>query len=159
MADSSVDLLTVAVAVHWFDFEKFYAEVKRVLKPGGIIAVWCYHIPTITPQVNAILEKYYKEILKGYWPERFHFVDERYKTLPFPFDKIKSPEFEMTTEWNLDQLTGFLNSWSATKNYLKATGQNPIAGIWDELNFAWGDQNLKRYLYWLLHIRIGKVLK
>ena len=58
MDDSSTDLVIVAAAVHWFDFGNFYAEVKRVLKPGGIIAVWGYHLFSISPEIDKILNKY-----------------------------------------------------------------------------------------------------
>jgi len=154
--DNSTDLITVAAAVHWFNFDKFYAEVKRVLKRGGIIAVWGYHLFTITPEIDNLLIKYYKEILKGFWPERFHYVDTRYADLPFPFEEIKPPKFEMITEWNLNQVAGFLSSWSGTKIYHQEKGHHPLKEIWDDLLIAWGDENLKRNLNWPLYMRVGK---
>ncbi|MCG6915569.1 class I SAM-dependent methyltransferase [bacterium BMS3Abin03] len=154
---SSADLVTVAVAVHWFDFDKFYSEVNRILKPGGIIAVWAYHLPIISSGVDSVLKKYYKENLKGYWPERFHYLDECYRTLPFPFNELTPPEFKIKVKWNLDQLAGFLSSWSGTKNYVEATGHSPILDIWDDLNDAWGEENHKHSIEWLLHMRIGKI--
>jgi SAM-dependent methyltransferase len=157
LESSGTDLVTVAVAVHWFDFEKFYAEVKRVLKPGGIIAVWTYHLPAASPDIDVITKNFYKEILKDYWPERFKYVDNRYQTLPFPFEEINPPEFEMLTEWDLDQLAGFLSSWSGTKNYLQETGHHPLYKIWDDLKKAWGDEKLKQSVKWPLHVRIGKM--
>jgi len=154
---SSTDLVTVAAAVHWFNFEKFYAEVKRVLKPDGVIAVWGYHLFSITPEIDRLLVKYYKEILNDHWPEQFHYVDTRYTDLPFPFDELSPPDFEMITKWNLDQVAGFLNSWSGTKNYQKKVGHHPLSEIWDDLLNAWGDEKLKRKLNWPLHMRIGRV--
>jgi SAM-dependent methyltransferase len=156
LADKSTDLVTVAAAVHWFNFDKFYAEVKRVLKPGGIIAVWGYHLFNITPEINTLLEKYYKEILHDYWPERFHYIDTRYADLPFPFKEINPPKFEMMTEWNLDQVAGFLSSWSGTKIYQQKVGHHPLSKIWDALIIAWGDEKLNRKILWPLYMRIGK---
>ncbi len=98
---SSVDLITAAQAVHWFDLESFYRVVRRIARPGGILAVWMYHLPAITPSIDKALDEYYTRVVAGYWPERFHYVDERYQTLPFPFDEIRSPEFIMLTDWNL----------------------------------------------------------
>jgi SAM-dependent methyltransferase len=157
LADKSTDLVTVAAAVHWFNFEKFYAEVKRVLKSGGIIAVWGYHLFSISPDVDKLLFKYYYEILKDYWPEQFLYVDTRYSDLPFPFDELTPPKFEMITEWDLDQVAGFLNSWSGTKIFLNKKGYHPLNEIWDDLLETWGDENLKRNINWPLHMRIGKV--
>jgi SAM-dependent methyltransferase len=159
LEDSSTDLVTVAAAVHWFNFEKFYAEIKRVLKPEGIIAVWGYHLFKITPGVDKILHKYYSEILKDYWPEQFHYVDTRYADLPFPFDELLPPSFEMITNWDLNQVAGFLDSWSGTKIYLQKTGHHPLDEIWSDLKKEWGDENIKRKINWPLYIRVGKTTK
>lgn len=155
LINESTDLVTVATAVHWFNFEKFYAEVKRVLKPGGIIAVWGYHLFSITPGVDKLLIKYYKEILNNYWPEQFHFVDSRYADLPFPFAELIPPNFEMITDWDLNQVAGFLDSWSGTKIYLQKTGNHPLDIIWSELNNEWGNKKVKRKIFWPLHMRVG----
>jgi ubiquinone/menaquinone biosynthesis C-methylase UbiE len=157
LENSSIDLVTVAVAVHWFEFEKFYSEVKRVLKPEGIIAVWAYHIFDITPEINAVIEKFYYNVLDGFWPERFQYLDKKYQTLPFPFEEITPPKFKMITEWNLNQVAGFLSSWSGTKNYLQAKGYHPLNEIWDDLKNEWGSENIKREIHWPLHLRIGKI--
>lgn len=156
LSKSSTDLVTVAAAVHWFDFEKFYAEVKRVLKPGGIIAVWGYHLFNITPAIDKLLNKYYSVILKDYWPDRFHFVDTRYADLPFPFTELIPPKFEMITDWNFNQVIGFLDSWSGTKIYLQKNGVHPLDEIWNDLKKEWGDVNLRRKINWPLHIKVGK---
>jgi ubiquinone/menaquinone biosynthesis C-methylase UbiE len=157
LKDSSADLVAVAAAVHWFNLEKFYAEVKRVLNPGGIIAVWGYHLFSISVEIDKILIKYYSEILKDYWPEQFKFVDNQYRNLPFPFSELAPPHFEMITEWNLDQVAGFLNSWSGTKIYQQKKGHHPLIEIWNDLVKAWGDEKVKQRINWPLHMRIGKM--
>src|SRR5689334_654593 len=110
--DSSVDLVTVAVAVHWFHFDEFYREVKRVLKPNGILAVWTYSFTEISPEIDRLIQQYFYEIVGEFWPGRIHYVEERYETLPFPFEEITSPAFIMEHNWNLDQFASFLDSWS-----------------------------------------------
>ena len=159
LKDGSVDLVTVAAAVHWFNFEKFYMEVKRVLKPGGIIAVWGYHLFSISSVIDKILVKYYKEILNDYWPENFVYVDNRYQNLPFLFEEIPPPQFDMITEWDFNQVAGFLDSWSGTKIYLQKTGRHPLNEIWNDLLKAWGDEKQKRIIKWPLHMRVGKITK
>ena len=153
----SAALVTVAVAVHWFDFERFYAEVCRVLSPGGLIAVWCYPSPEIEPHVDRIVEHYYREVLADYWPDRFRYVHEHYETLPFPFDELTPPVFTMTTEANLPELLGFLQSWSGTAAYERREGTNPIELIRPQLIQAWGDGNGKKKLHWRLFLRVGRV--
>lgn len=156
LGDSSVDLVTVAVAIHWFDFDEFYREVKRVLKPGGVIAAWTYHLPEISSEIDALVERYYREILSSYWPARIQYLEERYKTIPFPFEEIVPPSFVMKADWTLTQLAGFLDSWSATQRYKAQEGHHPLERIWDQLLAAWGEETEVRRVRWPLHFRIGR---
>ncbi|HWL92585.1 MAG TPA: class I SAM-dependent methyltransferase [Phycisphaerae bacterium] len=87
--DASVNLVTVAQALHWFATEAFFANVRRVLKQGGIIAAWCYGIHCVNPAIDAISGRFYHEITGPYWPEGREYIDEKYETIPFPFEEVK----------------------------------------------------------------------
>ena len=154
--NASVDLVTVAVAIHWFDFDAFYREVQRVLKPNGVIAAWTYNLTEISPEIDTLVRHYYRNIVGEYWPERIHYLEEKYQTLPFPFEEITPPSFSMERNWNLIQLAGFLDSWSATQRYKAQRGTHPLEHIWDKLVAAWGDENEQRLIRWPLHFRIGR---
>ncbi len=156
LEDSSVDLITVAVAIHWFNFEQFYREARRVLKPGGILAAWTYNSVEISPEIDPLIWHYYGDIVGEYWPERIRYLEERYETLPFPFENINPPAFAMETDWNLLQLAGFLDSWSATQRYKDQRGQHPLELIWPQLLAAWGDEKRARPIRWPLYFRIGR---
>lgn len=156
LRDSSVDLITVAVAIHWFNFDEFYREAKRVLKPDGILAAWTYNSVEISPEIDQLINQYYGEILAGYWPERIHYLEERYKTIPFPFEEIVPPSFVMKINWSLIQFGGFLDSWSATQKYKAEKGHHPLEIIWPKLLAAWGNENEPRLIRWPLHFRIGR---
>ncbi|HEX7342819.1 MAG TPA: class I SAM-dependent methyltransferase [bacterium] len=156
LPSGAADLVTVAVAVHWFDFDKFYAEVKRVLKPGGVLAVWTYHLPEIEPAIDAVLQHYYGQVLAAYWPERIQYLHERYRTLPFPFAEIAPPEFIAGADWDLQRLSGFLDSWSASRKYLQVNHRHPLREVAGALMSAWGEPELNRRIRWPLHLRIGK---
>jgi SAM-dependent methyltransferase len=156
LADSSVDLVTVAVAIHWFNFDEFYREVKRVLKPNGVLAAWTYNLTEISPEIDALVRQYYFEILHGFWPERIHYLEEGYRTLPFPFEEITPPAFAMQANWDLNQYAGFLNSWSATQRYKEQNGHHPLEKIWDTFLAAWGNETDQRLVRWPLHFRIGR---
>jgi len=156
LESATVDLVTVAQAVHWFDFDNFYAEVKRVLKPNGVLAVWTYGLPGISPRIDKILSRYYSETLSGYWPERIHYVEESYHTLPFPFEEMVPPSFVMQDRWDLRQVIGFLDSWSGTQKYRKQKGKHPLEEIWNELSNDWNDEKEKQSVRWQLFFRIGK---
>jgi SAM-dependent methyltransferase len=153
----SVDLVTVAIAVHWFDLEQFYRSVRRVVVTNGVLAVWTYHLPAIEPGVDRVLEQYYRDVLAGYWQEQMHYVDERYRTLPFPFDPLQPPEFPMVTNWDLAQVVGFLESWSATRRYQQERGQHPLSFIWPDLAETWGEPDRRRRIRWPLYLKVGRV--
>lgn len=152
----SADLVTVAQAVHWFDFDKFYTEVKRVLKPKGFLAVWTYGLPEISPQVDHVIKHIYFDVLFGFWPERIRYVEEQYRALPFPFEEVSPPMFAMETRWDRNQLMGFLDSWSATQKYRQQKGQQPLDEVWSDVVDDWQNETEKRLVRWNLYFRIGR---
>jgi SAM-dependent methyltransferase len=152
----TVDLITVGTAVHWFDFDPFYAEVRRAGKANGIIAVWTYSFPIIDPAVDSWLDHFYWVTLKGFWPERIHYLEERYETLPFPFEEIRPPAFEMEASWGLENLIGFLASWSAVRRLVIAQGETAFEDQTRELKQVWGTKTRKK-IRWPLHFRIGRI--
>ncbi len=132
--DQQFDCITVGQAIHWFDFEKFYAETNRVLKPNGIVVVLGYgNIQTDNKEVQQVIEKLYSETLDGYWDPERKYVDEDYQTIPFPFEEMNHPEFKIQDTWNLEQLLGYLKTWSAVKHYIDKHQINPIDLILPEL--------------------------
>jgi SAM-dependent methyltransferase len=155
LADDCVDLVTVAVAVHWFELSRFYAEVRRVLRPDGVVAVWTYHLPRVDPAVDAVVVRYYRDVLGGYWPEPFRYVESRYAELPFPFAEAPAPDFEMTANWDLHAFAAFLGTWSAARVYRQRQQQHPLARVWPELEAAWGERAQQRVVNWPLHLRVG----
>jgi SAM-dependent methyltransferase len=156
LATHSVDLVTVAQALHWFDFERFYAEVKRVLKPGGVLAAWTYTLNQVTPEIDAVVRHYYQEVVGLYWPAERKFVDECYRTIPFPLTEVTAPSIRMATRWTLQDYIGYLHTWSATQRYQQALHQNPVEKIAAALTSAWGEQ-AQRSIHWPIHIRVGRV--
>lgn len=157
LADGSVGLVTVAQALHWFDLPRFYAEVKRVLRPGGVLAVFAYGINRVEGQaVDAIVQHYYGHTLDAYWPPSRRLVESGYRTLPFPFAEITPPTFQMEAQWTLERLLGYFSTWSATNRYIKATGENPLPALEEKLARVWGDANTPRLVTWPIAMRIGR---
>jgi ubiquinone/menaquinone biosynthesis C-methylase UbiE len=157
LADQSIALVTVAQAVHWFDFDRFFAEVSRVLVPGGVIAVWCYGVNLVEgDDVNQVIQHYYTNIVGPYWPPERVLVEEGYRTIPFPFASITPPAFQMETGWTAEQLLGYVSTWSATNRCLTATGRNPLEPLAAELKPVWGDVSLPRKIVWPLSLRVGR---
>jgi SAM-dependent methyltransferase len=143
LKDHSVDLITVAQALHWFDFQLFFEEVKRVAKPNAVLAVWCYELHQITPAIDAVINKFYTEIIGQFWPPERKHIEQAYSSIEFPFDAIKAPHCTMNKQWTLDHLLGYLGTWSATQKYLAVHGTDPRDKIIDELTSAWGSDETK----------------
>jgi len=157
LADNSVNLITVAQALHWFDFDKFYSEVKRVLKPSGVIAVWGYGLHFIKPAIDIIVKNFYSGIVGPYWPRERIYVGQEYKTIPFPFTSISTPVFSMNLEWIFRDLLGYLRTWSSVQSYIDEKKQNPILVIEEELRYVWGNENEKKKINWPLHLKVRRI--
>lgn len=157
--NDSVDLVTVAQALHWFDFEKFYINVKRVGKKDGIIAVWSYDMHKINPQIDNISSQLNVdgEILGNYWAKETKYVKEKYKTIPFPFKEISVPAFKTTLYWNLLQLWNYMPTWSSVKKYYSENKQDPLDLVKSELKSLWGDELNKKEVTWNINIRVGVI--
>jgi SAM-dependent methyltransferase len=158
LASGSVDLITAASAVHWFDFPRFYAEVERVLAPGGAIAVWTYDFARISTELDLLIDRLAREIAGPYWPPERRWVDEEYRTLPFPFAEVAAPALWMEERWSLDRFVRYLGTWSCVSRYQQANGQDPRALIRSDLETAWGDPGLPRTIRWPIMMRAGHPL-
>lgn len=154
--DGSIDLVAVAQAVHWFDHDRFYAEVHRVLRPDGVVAVWTYGLATIAPQVDAIVADLHSRIAGAYWPPERRYVDAAYRNLPFPFREEAVPPLELRLEWNLDTLMGYLSTWSAVQRYTKARGESPLPDVQRRIEQVWNSPEEQRSVVWPLHLRVGR---
>lgn len=150
LASASLDLVTVAQALHWFDLERFFAETERVLKPGGILAVWSYNLLCIDADVDARVNHLYGEILEPYWPPERRLVESNYRDIIFPFEKLSSPAFSMHSQWNLEQLLGYLRTWSATRAYMKENHADPVDALAESLAPLWQPADRRRAVEWPL---------
>lgn len=157
LSNQSVDLITVAQALHWFNLPAFYAEVKRVAKENAVLAAWTYTLFKSTEEIDVIIKKLYLEILKECWPPERKYIDEEYKTIPFPFQKIPSPNFYIEKQYSFDELLGYLHTWSAVKEYQKRFGSDPLALIIPDLQKAWGDLKSSYTVHWTIHLLLGNV--
>jgi SAM-dependent methyltransferase len=150
------NLVTVAQALHWFDLTAFYAEAKRVLKSGGILAVWNYDFLQIAPEIDAMINHFYSEIVGPYWPPERRFIERGYKELPFPFEEIRGPAFSIMVNWSLESLLGYLRTWSATQHYIEAKGEDPVGPLGDSLRGLWRNPEEERAVNWPLTLRAGR---
>ena len=151
--DASVDLVTVAQALHWFDRPRFWAEARRVLRPRGVIAVWCYELQRVSREIDRLIHRFYHDTVGRWWPPDRKLVEQGYRTIEFPFPEITPPEFSMTAEWTLEQQLGYIGTWSAVSRIREATGQDPVVGLRPELEQAWGAG--RRLVSWPLSLRVG----
>jgi ubiquinone/menaquinone biosynthesis C-methylase UbiE len=167
LANNSVDLITIAQALHWFDLDEFYKEAKRVLKKndngrgsggGGVIAAWAYGLHSISPEIDNITHLLYEDILGSYWPKERKIVENKYQDVPFPFQKIDTPVFQIELDWTLSELVGYLYTWSSVQKFIEKNNSDPVKQIYDDLAAAWGGKNTwhKRRVVWPIYMRVGR---
>ena len=152
--DNSIDLITVAQALHWFDIASFFDEAQRVLAPGGVLAVWSYERCFVDPDCDLLLKELYADILRSYWPPERKLVEEGYQGIELPMSSIAPPEFAMQIDWMAAEMLGYLRTWSASRRYLMDKGSDPLSLIEGRLLDAWGAGS--RQVSWPLNLKIGR---
>ena len=151
----SVDLVTVAQALHWFDRAGFFAEVDRVLRPGGLLAVWSYGLLTIEPTIDARLRHLYSDTLAAYWPSERALVDTGYAGVALPYPELATPRVAMEASWTMVEVLGFLSTWSAVGRYRAAEKADPLPELSHDLASAWGAKE-RRQVRWPLTLRAAR---
>jgi SAM-dependent methyltransferase len=152
ITEESADLLTAAQAFHWFDHPRFFAEARRVVRPGGCLAVWCYGLAAITPEIDAAVYELYETYLGPYWEPERRLVEQGYKNVQVPFVELEPPSFDMRLTWDFEQLIGYLGTWSPLKRYQDERGENALEVVFPKLERAWGDIR-ERPVIWPLSVR------
>ena len=149
------DLVAAAQAAHWFGFERFYDECRRVLRPGGLVAVWAYEKFHVDPALDAVVDHFYVDVIGRFWPPERRYIEAGYRDLPFPLAEEPAPAFTLATEWDLEQALGYFGSWSAVQRYRDSTGRDPLPELRCALEPHWAGR--LRRLEWPLHLRVGRV--
>jgi SAM-dependent methyltransferase len=155
MEAGSVDLITVAQALHWFEIPRFMHEAQRVLRSRGIIAVWTYNLFRITPEIDAIVDDLYWNILDGFWAPERKMVENGYIDLNMPFLELDPPRFGMKARWPLEQMLGYLGTWSAIGKYRQIEKKDPLLDVAARLQRLWGDVATEKEILWPLSLRVG----
>ena len=158
LEDNSVDLITVAQAVHWFDFDAFNKEATRVAKNNAIIALITYYTPKFDTAVDKLIDELYWDITRKYWDKERQYVDDKYQTIPFPYDEFEVPEMKIVLNWDIEQALGYLRTWSGVQHYIKQNNEDPVSIIEPRLRNIWDSNQIKKVQF-PLFIRGGKIVK
>ncbi|MEZ0333304.1 MAG: class I SAM-dependent methyltransferase [Gemmatimonadales bacterium] len=152
----SADLITVAQALHWIELDQFYAEARRVLAPGGLLAVWTYGRHWVDGGViDQQVGHFYEQVVGPYWPPERRWVEAGYAGLPFPFEKVPLTIPPMAEEWTLAQMLGYISTWSAVVRYTRENGMNPVPALAERLGPHW-ETDRPRRIEWTLTLLAGK---
>ena len=153
----TVDLVTVAQAAHWFDLTRFYAEVRRVGRTGGLLALLTYGNIDTDADVVRVVQGFRRDVIDRFWPpERIH-VDTGYRQLPFPFEELEPPAFVLEQNWSLGDFLGYIDTWSAVRAAEGAMGRAPLETFADMLRDVWGPPDSRRIIRWPLSMRLGRL--
>jgi SAM-dependent methyltransferase len=154
VAAHCASLVAAAQAAHWFDFERFHAECRRVLVPGGVVAAWTYEKFRVDSAVDALVDRFYSDVVGRFWPPERRYVEEGYRTLPFPWREGPVPAFALETEWDLGQVMNYLTTWSSVQRYKDHSGRDPLPALREQLLEVWPGE--VRRVRWPIHVRLGR---
>jgi ubiquinone/menaquinone biosynthesis C-methylase UbiE len=155
--NNQFSLITIAQALHWLDQGLFFEEARRVAKPDAIVAVWGYGLLYIDPLIDRLIMEFYKDKVGPYWDEARKLVENEYRSIAFPFAEIKTPSFSIKVQWTIEQLSGYLSSWSATQKYVADRGYDPVSPFIKTLQKHWPTTEMMASFP--IFARIGKVKK
>jgi SAM-dependent methyltransferase len=153
----SVDLVTVAQALHWFDRPRFYAEVRRVARPGGVVAAWCYGSARIAAEVDPVVQRFYSERVGPYWPPERRHVETGYRELEFPFEEVPVAAWALEAHLTRGEFLGYVATWSAVSAARKVEGVDPLVAFGHELAAVWPEFNQRRQVRWPIALRAGRL--
>lgn len=155
LPDGSCDLVTAAQAAHWFDLGTFVTECRRVLRPGGVVAIWGYGLTKLATEIDVEVQRFYTDEVGPFWPSGREHLDDEYRSLELPLEPIEPPPFAMTVAWDLAAFATYLGTWSAVQRYIKAKGEDPIPALVERLAPIWGPE--ARVVSWPLYLRVGHI--
>lgn len=157
LSGQSVDAVLIAQALHWFEFDKFYAEVRRVARPNALILAVAYEIFESEPEIDAIVAEFYEGPIGPYWTPERRYIEEGYRNIPFPFQDIDFPTFHMSAQWALDDLIGYFSTWSALNLYKAEHDDDPLVEVAAKLRRVWGDPSTRKNIKWPIKTRAGRI--
>jgi len=157
LEQGSADLIVAAQAAHWFDLPAFYAEARRVGRPGALLALVSYATVLAEPGIDGVIQHFYGDVLGPYWPPERRHVEEGYRSFAFPFAELTPPSLAIEVAWSRDELFGYIDTWSAVRNTERALGRGPIEQFAGELAAAWGDAAHRRTFRFPLAMRLGRM--
>jgi ubiquinone/menaquinone biosynthesis C-methylase UbiE len=156
--ENSIDLIAVAQALHWFEFDRFYGEVNRILRrKGGVLAAWAYGLHSVSPEIDVITHNLYEDVLGPYWPAERKHIEAKYETIPFPFEQIVVPEFQIELLWDARSLIDYIYTWSSVQKFIEKNNQDPVMAFIPQIEKAWGVKEDRRKVVWPLYIKAGRL--
>lgn len=161
LPNASVDMVTVAQALHWFDFDAFYAEVKRVLKPNGVIAAWTYALLSVQDKaVQKVIEDFHVNRMWAgqYWPPERAWVDKCYEGIPFDFSRIPVDNFTIERQWDRETVLKYIGTWSSVKCYKERhDNEDPVETfLAPALAAVWPDATTTKTVLFDVPVLLGK---
>ncbi len=169
LPDGAASLVTAAQAAHWFDLPAFYAEVRRIARPGAVLALISYGALSLDPDpraephdpaaraLHARFERFYRAEIGPWWPPERALVDSGYAGIDFPFAAIAVPALQIRRHWPLADLLGYVATWSAVRRAREAGQSALLARFGEDLTALWGDPAQPRAVAWPIALRVGRI--
>jgi len=157
VAPGSASLIAAAQAAHWFDLPRFFGEVRRVAARDAVLSLLSYGALSLDGELDERFQRFYRADLGRFWPAERRLVDAGYASPPFPVDEHAPPPLHIRKDWALDELLGYIATWSAIRAAREA-GQNELLQRFaGELGELWGDPQARREVRWPINMRLGTV--
>jgi SAM-dependent methyltransferase len=153
----SVDLIVSAAALHWFDLDRFYAEVRRVRRPGSVLAAWTYHVAYVEPPFDSVLGPFYQHVVAPHFAPGARLVDGQYEAITLPGSALDAPLFSVSVRWTAAEILRFVRTWSGVQAYKEATGRDPVVELAPAIEEVCSSPDAVHELRWPLYLKAARL--
>ncbi len=156
LVEKTVDLLTVSQAWHWIEAKQLEQEAYRVLRPGGLLAVWGFNLPRIDEPISKLIHHYYNHELKDHWPDERKNHEQAYADFPTRLALLPTPAFAMHQPLTTSQLLNYILRWSATQELIAAGKKAVYDKLYQEVFKLLGSADKLLNISWPLTLKVAR---
>lgn len=142
---------------NWFNLPGFYADVRRIARPGAVLALISYGVPRLDEGLNNRFLQFYAQEIGPYWQAERQLVVSGYATLDFPFEPLTTPAMAIRLDWKLEEFLGYIATWSAVRHARETGREDILHRFASDIAEIWRAPAQTQTISWPINMRVGRI--